>query len=136
MLDPFLLEAYRQTNYCFGDTSLNIDKSCSKAASLLQPFTPDGGLFITAWNPLGKELTLEDNKKANQELKAELLKQGFNVIDGYGESKDGNKREYSFFAYPVNKETSLKLCCDFHQNAVVYVSFEGVPELLRHPEVS
>lgn len=136
MLDTSLLEAYRQTNYCFADTSLNIDKSCSKAASLLQPFTPNGGLFITAWNPLGKELTVEDNKKANQKLKAELLKQGFNVIDGYGESKDGKWREDSFFAYPVNKETSLKLCCDFHQNAVVYVSFKGVPELLLHLEVS
>lgn len=136
MLDPSLLEAYRQTDYHFGDTFLNIGEPCSKAASLLQPFTPNGGLFITAWNPLGKELTVEDNKKANQKLKAELLKQGFNVIDGYGVSKDGKWREDSFFAYPVNKETSLKLCCDFHQNAVVYVSFEGVPELLRHSEFS
>lgn len=136
MLDPSLLEAYRQTNYCFDNTLLHIDKPCSKAVSLLQPFTPDGGLFITAWNPLGKELTVENNKIANQKLKAELLKQGLNVIDGYGESKDGKWREDSFFAYPVNKETSLKLCCDFHQNAVVYVSFEGVPELLLHPQVS
>lgn len=110
MLDPSLLEAYHQTNYCFNDTLLNIGKPSPKAAALLQEFTPDSGLFITAWNPLGKELTVEDNKIANQKLKAELLKQGLNVIDGYGESKDGKWREDSFFAYPVNKETSLKLC--------------------------
>lgn len=135
MLDPYLLKAYRQTNYHFGDTLLNIDKSCSKTASLLQPFTPAGGLFITAWNPLGKELTLKDNKKANQTLKEKLLKQGLNVINGYGESKNGKWREDSFFAYPIDKDVSLKLCCTFHQNAVVYVRSDGLPELLLNPAV-
>ena len=135
MLDPSLLQAYHQTNYCFNDILLNIGKPSPKAAALLQEVDPAGGLFITAWNPLGKELTVEDNKKANKKLKAELLKLGLNILDGYGESKDGMWREDSFFAYPVSKETSLKLCCDFHQNAVVYVSCEGIPELLLHPEV-
>ncbi len=136
MLDPFLLQAYRQTNYHFGDTLFNIDEPSSKAADLLQPFYPDGGLFITAWNPLGKELTVEDNNKANKNLQAELLKQSLNVIDGYGESKDGKWREDSFFAYPIDEETSLKLCCAFHQNAVVYISSDGLPKLLLHPEIS
>lgn len=35
---------------------------------------PAGGLFITAWNPLGKELTFEENEQANQELKMSCLK--------------------------------------------------------------
>ena len=66
MLDPSLLEAYQQTNYHFGDTLLNVDEPSSKAVYLLQPFAPSGGLFITAWNPLGKELTVEDKQNANQ----------------------------------------------------------------------
>ena len=136
MLDPSLLQAYHQTNYHFGDTLLNIGKPSPKAAALLQEFDPAGGLFITAWNPLGKELTLEDNQKASQNLKAELLIRGLNVIDGYGVSKDGKWREDSFFTYPIDEKTSLKLCCDFHQNAVVYVSSDGLPELLLNPEVS
>ncbi|MBE0442681.1 DUF3293 domain-containing protein [Psychrobacter sp. FME13] len=133
MLDPSLLQAYHQTNYHFGDTLLNIGKPSPKAAALLQEFDPAGGLFITAWNPLGKELTLEDNQKASQNLKAELLIRGLNVIDGYGVSKDGKWREDSFFTYPIDEETSLKLCCDFSQNAVVYVSSDGLPELLINP---
>ena len=136
MLYPSLLQAYHQTNYHFGDTLLNIGKPSPKAAALLQEFDPAGGLFITAWNPLGKELTLEDNQKASQNLKAELLIRGLNVIDGYGVSKDGKWREDSFFTYPIDEKTSLKLCCDFHQNAVVYVSSDGLPELLLNPEVS
>tara|TARA_R110002020_G_scaffold354835_1_gene567550 strand:+ start:524 stop:943 length:420 start_codon:yes stop_codon:yes gene_type:complete len=133
MLNPSLLEAYHQTNYCFDNTLLNIDEPSSKAASLLRPFAPHGGLFITAWNPLGKELTVEDNQKANQTLKVELLTRGLNVIDGYGVSKDGKWREDSFFTYPIDEETSLKLCCAFSQNAVVYVSSDGLPELLINP---
>ena len=136
MLDPSLLQAYHQTNYHFGDTLLNIGKPSPKAAALLQEFDPAGGLFITAWNPLGKELTLEDNQKASQNLKAELLIRGLNVIDGYGVSKDGKWREDSFFTYPIDEETSLKLCCDFSQNAVVYVSSDGLPELLINPDIT
>ena len=136
MLDRPLLEAYHQTNYKFDDTLLNIDKRSSKAASLLQPFAPAGGLFITAWNPLGKELTVEENRHANQKLKNELLRQGYKVIEGYGESPDGEHREDSFFAYPIDKDTSLTLCCTFEQNAVVYVTSEGLPILLLNPKLS
>ncbi|MGM8899195.1 MULTISPECIES: DUF3293 domain-containing protein [unclassified Psychrobacter] len=135
MLDLPLLEAYHQTNYKFDDTLLNIDKTSSKAASLLQPFSPAGGLFITAWNPLGKERTVEENEQANQELKNELLKQGLNVTEGYGESPDGKWRENSFFAYPIDQNSSLKLCCTFEQNAVVYVTCAGLPILLLNPNL-
>lgn len=136
MLDLPLLEAYHQTNYKFDDTVLNIDKRSSKAASLFQPFAPAGGLFITAWNPLGKELTVEENRQANQRLKNELLRQGYKVIEGYGESSDGEHREDSFFAYPIDKDTSLTLCCTFEQNAVVYITSEGLPILLLNPKLS
>ena len=133
MLDRSLLEAYHQTNYQFGDTLLSIDKLSSKAAFLLHPFWPAGRLFITAWNPLGKELTVEDNRQANKNLKDELLKQGLDVREGYGESLDGKWREDSFFAYPIDQDSSLKICCTFEQNAVVYGTCAGLPILLLNP---
>lgn len=134
MLDQTLLDAYRQTNYRFDETLLNIDKTSSKTAFLLQSFAPDGGLFITAWNPLGKELTVEENKQANKKLKSELLRQGLKVIEGYGESPDGKWREDSFFAYPINEDASLTLCCAFEQNAVVYITSDGLPILMLNPD--
>ena len=135
MLDQSLLEAYHQTNYKFDDTVLNIDKRSSKAASLFHPFAPAGGLVITAWNPLGKELTVEENQQANQKLKNELLEQGLKVTEGYGESPDGQWREDSFFAYPIDKDSSLTLCCTFEQNAVVYRTSDGLPILLLTPKL-
>lgn len=134
MLDQSLLKAYHQTNYQLDDILLNIDKVSSKAAFLLQPFSPAGGLFITAWNPLGKELTVEENEQANQKLKNELPEQGLKVTEGYGESPDSEWRENSFFAYPIDQNTSLKLCRTFEQNAVVYVTCAGLPTLLLNPD--
>ena len=55
------------------------------ARTLLESSSPKGAVFITAWNPLGKEVTDTENRRANVELKKELTKQGLNIIDGYGE---------------------------------------------------
>jgi hypothetical protein len=133
MLDPSIVEIYRQTNYQFGDILLKIDKKSCEANSLLQPFAPAGGVFITAWNPMGDKLTAEVNRQANQKLKTILLNKGLIVIDGYGESEDSEWREDSFFAYPIDKGTSLNLCCSFEQNAVLYVTTDGLPTLLLNP---
>ncbi len=130
MLDPSTIELYRQTNYQVGDILLNIDKKSCDAKTLLQSFAPAGGVFITAWNPLGKKLTTLENEQANQQLKKVLLKQGLNVVDGYGESPGGKWRENSFFAYPVDQDASLALCHRFEQNAVVYVTSDGLPRLM------
>ncbi|WP_201554527.1 hypothetical protein [Psychrobacter sp. 72-O-c] len=66
MLSPSLLRDYHQTNYCFGNTILNINKPSSKATTILKLFATDGGLFITAWNPLGKGITVKDNEQAKE----------------------------------------------------------------------
>ncbi|MGP5556108.1 DUF3293 domain-containing protein [Psychrobacter celer] len=68
----------------------------------LKRFTLAGGIFITAWNPLGKKLTMLENEQANKTLKKVLLEKGLNIMDGYGESPDSKWREDSFFAYPIN----------------------------------
>lgn len=51
MLNQSLLDAYNQTNYYFDEILLNIDRQSNEAKSLLKPFIPKGGVFITAWNP-------------------------------------------------------------------------------------
>lgn len=134
MLSPTLIRLYEQTHYCFNSTILRIMQPSIEAKTLLESSSPKGGVFITAWNPLGKKVTDVENINSNVELKEELVKQGLNIIDGYGESPDGQWREYSFFAYPVSKNTSLLLCRNFRQNAVVYISSEGLPELLLNPD--
>lgn len=134
MLSPNLIRIYEQTHYCFNNTILRIMQPSKDARTLLESLSPKGAVFITAWNPLGKEATDTENRRANIELKEELTKQGLNIVDGYGKSPDGQWREDSFCAYPVDKNTSLSLCRHFKQNAVVYISPDGLPELLLNPD--
>lgn len=134
MLSPTLIRIYEQTHYCFNGTVLKLMQYSTDARTLLEPSSPKGAVFITAWNPLGKKTTDIENRRANVELKKELIRQGLNIIDGFGKSPDGQWRENSFFAYPVDKNTSLSLCHHFKQNAVVYISPDGLPELLLNPD--
>lgn len=130
MLDPSLIAVYQQTNYYFGNCVLNVGKLSSDAQALLQPFSPKGAMFITAWNPLGEVKNNEENQKANLMLKDELNKLGLTIIDGYGASPDGTWHEASFFAYPIDEQTSYQLCQKYQQNSVVYVDCDGLAKLL------
>lgn len=136
MLTKDLIDAYHNTNYYFGNSQLRINELSSEAQAILKPFSPFGGLFITAWNPMGEVLDLSNNQVANKDLKSELEEKGLIIIEGYGESLDKRWREDSFFVYPVDQETSIKLCCDYRQNAVVYITSEGIPLLLLNEKFS
>ena len=133
-----LIQAYRETDYHFAERVLTIDKVSIEAATLIKPFAPKGGVFITAWNPMDEEVDDDDNELANIKLKEDLLSQGFTVIAGYGEGTDkatGEKhKEDSFFAYPIDEKNSLDLCIKYAQNAVVYVDYDGLVSLKFHPE--
>lgn len=91
-----------------------------------------GAIFITAWNPMGKVVSDEQNLTANDKLKSTLLKMELIVMDSYGISPRSGWREDIFFAYPIDKHASQKLCEKFAQNAVVYVNNNGFPSLMFH----
>lgn len=133
MLNESLLKAYQETNYCFAEIVLNIGKISEEAKQILENFSPNGGIFITAWNPFGEIKSDEDNQKANSQLKTDLLAKGLEVISGYGESLDGSWREDSFFAYLVDEELSKDLCQYYQQNAVVYIDNKGLVKLILNP---
>ena len=88
MSKPDLVQAYCETDYHFAERVLTINKPYAATATLLKPFAPKGGVFITAWNPMGKEVDDYDNELANIKLKDDLLSQGLAVIAGYGEGTD------------------------------------------------
>lgn len=140
MLSPEIKQAYREADYRFAETILTIDKLSATTAALLKPFAPKGGLFITAYNPMGEDASLTSNKLANIILKEDLLSRGLTVIAGYGEGIDKitneRHREDSFFAYPVDEKTSLEICIKYAQNAVVYINTDGVPSLRFNPKLN
>lgn len=130
MLSESFRQAYLQTNYCFNGNVIHIGKPCQAVADLLKSYPNQGAVFITAYNPFGKVLTSQANHQANLDLLADLQSQSLHIIEGYGESPDGQWRENSYLAYPVTKKYAYELCIKYQQNAVVFIDSNGMSELI------
>lgn len=103
---------------------------------MLAASAAEGAVFITAWNPFGEKKSAPINNAANDKLKAELEKNGWLVLAGYGANQDNSWRENSFFAYPVSRQQAIVLCCSYAQNAIVYIDANGMPELIFNPHIT
>lgn len=136
-ISEHLISEYRNANYCVtlsgAETVLRIGQPSIELASLLTRHAASGAVFITAWNPLGNVLSESENISANKLLKQGLARIATVVLSGYGSSPDGTRREESFLALPVSRHDAAELCCRYAQNAVVFISPSGVPELIFHP---
>ena len=80
----------------------------------------DSYAFITAWNPLPVILSLEENRKRNQELENELISNGMDYSQGIGISADGNWSEESFFVENISIEKANELAKKYGQLAFVF----------------
>lgn len=135
-----LIAAYRNTNYCVNVHghyfAMVVGRVSEDSKNLMKESIAQGAIFITAWNPFGKVLSLEDNQNANNSLRECLAAKKYSVFDGYGASPDGNWREDSFFAFPVSRPEAIELCDQYSQNAIVFIDINGIPELLFHPNIT
>lgn len=88
-------------------------------------------LFITAFNPFGREQSPAENELAHAELGRELRTLSLNVSEGEGTDPTGNwDPEKSFLAYGIDEQKSRELGTKYRQDAVVWVGHDAVPRLL------
>lgn len=78
---------------------------------------PDRWHVITAWNPMSVKWGIEDNRVANELLRADL-DPAFEVVDVTAKSPDGNWSEVSFALRGATREAVCRLGVDYRQNAV------------------
>lgn len=80
--------------------------------------------IITAFNPLGEELTETENILAHEKLKQQMLKNGWLACEISGCSRDLIYQERSL-AIHISKEESFLLAKQWQQNGFYYVTEEG-----------
>ncbi len=91
----------------------------------------DCALFITAFNPYGKQQDDEENLAVHQRLGAQLRSLTGHVYEGQGADPHGNwPPELSYLALGINRETAEMLGQQAHQDAVVWIGPDALPELL------
>ena len=76
--------------------------------------------FITAWNPLPEVLSLEENRKRNQNLEEEINSFGLKYCHGIGISEDEKWSEESFFIENISSEKANEWAVKHGQLAFVY----------------
>lgn len=80
----------------------------------------DSWAFITAWNPLPKIESLEENRQRNNKLENDIKQLGLVYMNGLGVSKDGLWSEESFFIENISLDKAKELAVKYGQLAFVF----------------
>ncbi len=133
MISEALLQKYRQTDYIIDDDPpllVHIGEQNDGLRILFASFNVESAAFITAWNPLGRKLTLDENYDRQIELLEDISSQRLNYFVGRGESQTGDWSEDSYLVLGVSLDDATEIAKRHEQNAFVWIPVSGVPELI------
>lgn len=131
------LAAYRSAIYRIDDEppiDMTIDVRNDAAASLLARHDVMSAVFVTAFNPFGRELRQDENAMRQQALAALVARKELRALPGAGiDPKGAWTAEASLLVLGADEETADEIMTAFEQNAVVILDADGVPCLRLHP---
>jgi hypothetical protein len=139
MLDERLIEAYRATDYVLfvgdgHDVTLNIGRHNPDFDSVLNRRRASTAVVVTAYNPRSIVLAETENRARHAQLTELLDARGYDYALGEGRDPTGQwKAELECVAFGIPLEAGLEIARRFEQNAIVFVTHGGVPEL-AYPE--
>jgi hypothetical protein len=135
MLDERLIEAYRATDYVLfvgdgGDVTLNIGRHNPEFDRVLDAHGATTAVVVTAFNPRSVVLTEAENRERHTRLTALLDARGHDYALGEGRDPTGHwKAELECVVFALSLEQGLAIARQFDQNAIVFVTRGGAPEL-------
>ncbi|MDR5739749.1 MULTISPECIES: DUF3293 domain-containing protein [unclassified Caballeronia] len=131
------LDAYRLAIYRVeGEPPIDmiVGKKNDAIAPLLTRHGVASAVFVTAFNPFGRELSQDENTALQKALIAQVQQSGRTALPGAGLDPDGAwTAEASLLVLGADDHTADELMTAFKQNAVVIVQQDGVPRLRLHP---
>lgn len=136
MLDQSLIDAYRATEYVLfvgdgAEITLRIGKPNAAFDRVLGQHGTATAVVVTAYNPRSVVLPEAENRARHARLTALLEDRGFDYVLGEGRDPTGHwKAELECIVFGISAEIGLEIARGFDQNAVVFVTRGGVPELI------
>ena len=134
MISEELLQKYQQTDYIVDDDPpllVHIGEQNDGLRILFASFNVESAAFITAWNPNGRKLTLDENYDRQIELLEDISNQRLNYFVWRGESQTGDWSEDSYLVLGVSLTDAKEIANRHDQNAFVWIPVSGVPELIE-----
>lgn len=137
-ISPSLTQAYLAADYRVDAElpfTLKVGVFSESLALLLQRHQCDCAAYLTACNPLGRDVGDIENAARQAELGRELKGRSLRFIDGVGldsQSEDAHKwpGEASFLVLGLSLEASRALGRKHEQNALVWCAKDAVPQLV------
>ena len=126
-----LLKAYKTARYHVNQGfSFYLEKESIELQSRLKELSASSAIFLTAYNPLSKNLGHRQNQDRNLELMSDLNKKKYRFDDGYGtDIHEEWEPEESFLIYDVKPEDAELLSRKYQQLGYVYVNSSGYATL-------
>ncbi|SAL13075.1 hypothetical protein AWB67_00219 [Caballeronia terrestris] len=114
---------------CIGETNAAV-------AALLALHRVESAVFVTAFNPLSRRLSDEQNAARQHKLAEYLDGLKLATIEGAGIDPTGAwPAETSLLALGATSAKADDLMREFEQNAVVVIDRKGTVRLLLHPQL-
>lgn len=130
---PQLDALYRAAEYAVVDAEAvwvcSIDRRCVGIAALLDRNTVHTAALLTAWNPHGHLLALEQNRLREHALIKQLDREGFRHLPAEGRAKDGSWFEAARLILACSAEQALELALQWEQVAWLQFDPDGTPRL-------
>ncbi len=134
-LKAALIAAYRAT--CFRvdhdpPFTLTVDVHSPALELLLRSGEPAGAAYVTAWNPMGKELSLQENDRLQGLLVDELRATRLRWLSGAGTDPSGRwpHEEASLLVLGIDRRAACALGRRHQQNAILWIGVDAVPRLV------
>lgn len=129
-----VIGAYLSTRYKFGpalEHELRIGEHSRAAAELMAEHHTDTAVYITAWNPEGRSLSIEENARRQASLRWDIENLGLVSLNGKGVGINPHwPPEESVFVISCTLDQVVHLGHHYRQNAVVWLGADAVPKLL------
>ena len=130
-----LRQAFEETHYIVQHQppfTLRIGQHSPELDALLKDAGYDCAAFITAWNPMSKPLSTEENRSRQQNLLNEVNAIGLTALQGIGQHpSNGWLAEESILVPGLQLEAARAVANTFGQLAFVWVKQAGWVELIK-----
>ena len=134
LIDPVLLEAYRETRYHVQVSpafTLCIDEPSAQLLALQGRHGADSSAFLTACNPRSERIADVANAFRQAALLSEITRRGLPWFPGLGQHPtNGWEGEPSFLVLGLTRDAAGALGRRFGQNAILWSAADGVPRLV------
>ena len=134
MLTTELITAYLNANYYILEKEqfkFQIGAYSKDFKNLFKQYNVNNGSFISAYNPRSQPTMQIQNRNKHRQFKNRLLKEDLLSLEAVSTDASNNwPPEYGFLVLGINKNKAIQFGINLCQNAIVYIDFKAVPELI------